>query len=560
MTDPHEFLHDAAPEPRGDVTVEELARRSRRRRRGRAQISGVTLVAVLVVVGGVVFSTRDGARHDRVATEQPPVSRSTSTSSPRPSGPEELWTVDMVSSTTAFAGGPSNIIRSDDGGHHWRAQPITCTSCPGSLYVAGFDMLDSSTGWAATSMGLFRTTDGENWIQQPTAQQYEPSIVQFVSRDEGWILTSPWGAGEFIGQHEAVLSHTIDGGDTWTHVTSVPADVQSICFASATDAWLATRRQVFRSVDAGASWQLSLEAPVNPPPDGGTASVRCAAGGTAVAEFGQTTTDASKISWVVYSTMDAGQNWLRLIASGPEVQPDVGAPFTVIDAQTAFVVRYSLSEGHVDGTFVTNGRDVGPALTITNSAAQFTPVAASFGDRTHGVVVGYAGSTHPFIYFTTDGGATWTPASATGDSPITPAIEDPVPVLQRTVTGVDPIVVPTAVPSDWYVHTVAEANSFSVSWIGPHGEKLVLSVVVPNPPPVGPEGHESSPNFRGDAASVYFDYGQTNPAARERILLWTEPGHWAVEQRGGVPYELSSQGIDEATFLAIADSLQRVGP
>ena len=137
-------------------------------------------------------------------------------------------------------------------------------------------------------------------------------------------------------------------------------------------------------------------------------------------------------------------------------------------------------------------------------------------------------------------------------------VATPEQVLARTVTGVDPILLPRAIETDWTPRVNAEANFFDVVYSAPDGVRSVtLAVVVPNPPPLDPNGMQSFPVFHDDQLSFYEVIDTRDPNS-ERRLIWTEPGQWAQEDRGGVPYMLSTIGLDDAEFWQIANSLQPI--
>jgi hypothetical protein len=293
------------------------------------------------------------------------------------------------------------------------------------LEFAQLDMLSATTGWAASSAGLFKTTDGEHWAEQPTGLDHEPAVVHFVSPREGWLVAAPWGAGEFIGLPDAVVAHTTDGGATWTPLDKVPSDVQSVCFTGPDDGWLATRDSVYRSTDDGSTWTLSLDHAVTPLDGQGVVSLECASPDAAWIQFAPGGAAAGSSPYVLFSTADGGTSWTPVLACGciaeqlhaPAGPGSYPGPFSVIDPKTVFVLGYSPAAVTLQAVFITNGTDIGPQLTVTQNlldGAGFTPVAVSFIDARHGVVVGDADSRRPSVYTTSDAGVTWTPASIDG--------------------------------------------------------------------------------------------------------------------------------------------------
>jgi photosystem II stability/assembly factor-like uncharacterized protein len=306
----------------------------------------------------------------------------------------------MVDDSTVYAGGKDGrLLRSNDGGRSWSVQDIYCSMCPGLVNIADIDMLDTSSGWAATSLGLFQTTDGKTWFDRWTGL-HEPASVQFLSPTDGWIVTSPWGAGEFVGQHDAVIAHTIDGGRTWTPVAS-PADTQAICFVSPQHGLLVTRDEIYQTSDGGSSWQLGFTAPFDASVEDSVASVACAASGSVWAKFLGPTG-----SHLYFSSTD-GAAWedVALGSSSPLI-----APISGNDAQLV-----SVDDGFVTSRSVHDGTDLGPPSRVTpyRDVAQYDPTAVSFADPLHGVLVGDTDSRRPSVFRTDDGGATWTAVTAT---------------------------------------------------------------------------------------------------------------------------------------------------
>jgi photosystem II stability/assembly factor-like uncharacterized protein len=306
----------------------------------------------------------------------------------------------MVDASTVYAGGKEGrLLRSNDGGRTWSTQDIYCSMCPGVLDIADIDMLDASSGWAATSIGLLQTTDGKTWFDRWTGL-HEPAQVQFLSPTEGWIVTSPWGAGEFVGQHGAVVARTVDGGSTWAPVAS-PLDTQAICFASTQHGFLVTRDEIYLTSDGGSSWQRTFAAPFDAPAENSVASLGCTAQGGVWAQF------VGPTGSHLYSSSTDGATWNEVPASAG---PSAIAPFGLSDAQLV-----SVHDGFITFQAVHNGTEVGPETQVTpyRDVAQLDPTALSFADPLHGVLVGDTDSRRPAVFRTDDGGATWAAVTAT---------------------------------------------------------------------------------------------------------------------------------------------------
>jgi hypothetical protein len=146
------------------------------------------------------------------------------------------------------------------------------------------------------------------------------------------------------------------------------------------------------------------------------------------------------------------------------------------------------------------------------------------------------------------------PAASPSPSPTTVAAADSL--VRTTVTGAHPLLLPTAIPANWSaLVTNLSPSFFTVTYTSPDGTKSVaFAIQVPNPPPPGPHGSQSNPNFHGDRLSLY-QVDDTTQATSSRFLMWNEPGTWS-EPNGlpGVPYFMSTEGLTDAEFWSMANS------
>jgi hypothetical protein len=132
----------------------------------------------------------------------------------------------------------------------------------------------------------------------------------------------------------------------------------------------------------------------------------------------------------------------------------------------------------------------------------------------------------------------------------------------RTVSGADPVLVPTDVPAGWIATVSVEANGFMAVYTGPQGERVTLSISVPNPPPPESDGSQQL-GFRGDPRGLY--QRQTSEPTSERFLVWNEAGSWAGAigfpgsgHPGDVPYFVAATGMTETDFMRLVGSLSPV--
>ena len=134
----------------------------------------------------------------------------------------------------------------------------------------------------------------------------------------------------------------------------------------------------------------------------------------------------------------------------------------------------------------------------------------------------------------------------------------------RAVTGVTPVLAPTAIPANWTASVALGANAYDLTYRPPGGGVVDLSVSIPNLPLVSAEGSFRIFEFRGDTGADYQDQDRADPAARQ-YLIWFEPGRWAGDpgiagsaRATSVPYELTATGVTAIQFQEIADSLHPV--
>lgn len=107
--------------------------------------------------------------------------------------------------------------------------------------------LDSTTGWAGTSVGaVYKTTDGGvTWSLAATAAPSSVSGLTFTSASNGWLVA---GDGK--------LYKTTNGGSGWTSTTlQVDALFRDVDFANANDGLVVgDAGVVYRTFDGGATW------------------------------------------------------------------------------------------------------------------------------------------------------------------------------------------------------------------------------------------------------------------------------------------------------------------
>jgi photosystem II stability/assembly factor-like uncharacterized protein len=318
----------------------------------------------------------------------------------------------MVGPRLGWAVGSRGIYATTDGAH-WSKQYSS-----GDAFV-GVDFISSTTGWVVGAQSLLGTTDGgRSWHQLGEAQQWIRS-VHFVSATNGWGVAGGNDPGEFHGILTSWTGGTLvvtgDGGQSWSSLTS-PADVQSICFSDSAHGWLATASgTVYRSTDAGHTWNRSLQMAGTQQGLPTASRIECAAPSAAWIEFAPGGAAAGHSPYVDYATTNA-QSWRTVMAepgtignqlpgvpAGPGSYP--GA-FSVVDPNDAVFVGDTPPANAASVMIATNG---GATLKRTGSIpGPSETYDAAFISTTTGWVLEVNMNNQVVIDATTDGGYHWT--------------------------------------------------------------------------------------------------------------------------------------------------------
>jgi hypothetical protein len=154
-----------------------------------------------------------------------------------------------------------------------------------------------------------------------------------------------------------------------------------------------------------------------------------------------------------------------------------------------------------------------------------------------------------------------TPATRTisaAPAPSTVSVDEAAALIGRTVTGSRPVLLPKAIPAGYTAQATASTDDFQVTYTSLDGSRRIffeLGVAQPGPPQ--PDGSQSHPRFRGVTALLQVDT-LSQPTSR-RFLDWAEPGtaspNLQIKPEYGVPYYLSTEGLTEAEFWQVANSI-----
>lgn len=395
--------------------------------------AAVAVLAVgAVAAGGVyAFAHTSSGQQALPPTAPPPVV----TATPVLEGPvvqdPSIRQVQMVgiSSGWAFEGNPDLppandlALRTDDGARTWHA---TTHPWPANAVLATAAAIDRQHAWVVTMtpapaaatpgagsdvLAVWRTTDGGQTWESAAVPEGGPSEITFIDAQHGWMLQ---GRGAGAGSEGVAILRTIDGGASWTEaaVTQGTADApplqcikSGISFVTPLDGWVAGdcaggAPYLYASHDGGTTWaQVSLPSPDKQ----GTDIVSCLCNVTA--PVFPTVRDGyfvlSGEQTAIYATHDGGATWTALA-------PPAASPALL--GKPAF-------SGANDG-WLTNGK----ALYVTHDAARTwtllntnlplsNPPVLDFVNKTDGWAAISTGNGVQ-VWHTTDGGLTWTIATA----------------------------------------------------------------------------------------------------------------------------------------------------
>jgi len=152
-----------------------------------------------------------------------------------------------------------------------------------------------------------------------------------------------------------------------------------------------------------------------------------------------------------------------------------------------------------------------------------------------------------------------TPTATTlAPTPRTLSVAEAAALISRTVTGSRPVLLPKAVPPGYTAEATVSADDFQVTYSSLDGSRRIFfKLGLAQPPPPQPDGTQSHPRFRGVTALYQVD-SQAPPTSR-RFIEWGEPGtaspNLQIKPEYGVPYFLSTEGLSEAEFWQIANSV-----
>jgi len=331
--------------------------------------------------------------------------------------------------------------------------------------LQSIQMFDATTGWAMTRNAVLRTVDGGVHWKDVTPPEH-PAIsavnATFFSITSAWINMSQAASSTVL------VFRTEDGGQTWQK-SSIQTDDSSRAQITAVDTqhgWLlnhisggpqAEIIEIFRTSNGGKSWERASRvypASTDRPPPGKLPFGGSKSGLSFVnASTGWVTgsVPVNNLTWV-FVTHDAGTTWQQqalppLPHQEPALLSFISPQFFTAN-EGILPVTYSGGKGSGFGLYMTHdGGTTWNSVPVAKEASSISTI--DFIDMQHGWAIDSSGTN---LYATIDGGTHWTKLAFTSTSHSLPsfkflnfvtselgwaigATSSNTPVLLKTVDG-----------------------------------------------------------------------------------------------------------------------------
>ena len=164
----------------------------------------------------------------------------------------KLTSVDFVSAREGFVGGVDGaFFATTDGGLTWVRRPALGTSTINKLTFSS-----ATAGWAGTSTGLYRTTNGGQTWQGVLTYDYNSGRNMTNVKDVQWVTAS---VGYVVGDGCGIYK-TINGGTTWVSQQSRRDKsylFRAVAFSSPDSGTVAgDNTSRWRTTDGGRTWEI----------------------------------------------------------------------------------------------------------------------------------------------------------------------------------------------------------------------------------------------------------------------------------------------------------------
>lgn len=335
---------------------------------------------------------------------------------------QQIQSMKLLTAQTGWATSGNHLYWTTDNGAHWKdiAPHMSPKLNEG---IGGIFFLDTSTGWVVLSntndkeeqqFRMVSTSDaGATWSSSPIKLPWERHAADFDGGADVFFLDHLRGWINLDLSHGLIpagarLLATQDGGRTWNAAKNEPGWAgTSMCFFSETDGMLAgggtEKTELWLTHDGSKSWQ-SVELKVPPgtspvdadfPTYGNPTCVDSKRGFLPVTFSGSEHGSA----FVLFATNDGGMTWRpdRVLPNMADASPGHTIPSAV--AESVLLVA-TWSGGKASLESVPPGGEV-KRTTLLGPAKDASDL--SFIDPLHGWAITANG-----VYFTGDGGTSWT--------------------------------------------------------------------------------------------------------------------------------------------------------
>jgi photosystem II stability/assembly factor-like uncharacterized protein len=330
-------------------------------------------------------------------------------------GNTTLSAVSFIDANRGWLADAGFIFATTDGGQRWTKRH----EAPGT--VASLDFVSDSQGWLTTAASVYGTHDGGLSWQQLFYLKYASLYqIDFVDANNGWLT---FISDDGNGTHG--ILHTTDGGKSWTAVSDPCGQgwrPGSFSFYSPNTGFMMCggvpgagnqEKQLFKTTDAGQTWQLVTEAQLDGVQSPNALSTAGYLGDLFFLDdlHGWSSVDL-RGNGLLKATTDGGKTWEPvLISPAPGipynirfVAPDIG--FTIYDSRGGVEAgpTHLVLLGTRDGG--ASWKQLYPAIAPVGPV-QYLDGRVGFGAAT---ALDWGA-----ILKTTDGGASWTQAGEIND-------------------------------------------------------------------------------------------------------------------------------------------------
>lgn len=157
--------------------------------------------------------------------------------------------IEAVSATDIWAVG-TTVLHSTDGGQQWNVVDIGTSAYCQQIICLSDQVIWIASGWSPT--WVYRSTDGGNtWENHTVEHMADFASMSATDANNVWI-SSFWC---FSCDDVSGITHSSDGGITWTAQLTDGSMVGTFCFADSLHGWATGWPGLIRTSDGGTTWE-----------------------------------------------------------------------------------------------------------------------------------------------------------------------------------------------------------------------------------------------------------------------------------------------------------------